>query len=50
VEDEVTAGRLYQYRPVSLADYGYYQVYPLAPEPGSAIKIFRDWIMREAQP
>ena len=50
VEDEVAAGRLYQYRPVSLADYGYYLVYPLAPEPGSAIETFRDWIMREAQP
>ena len=49
VEDEVAAGRLYQYRPVSLADYGYYLVYPRAPEPGSAIKTFRDWIMREAQ-
>jgi len=49
VEDEVAAGRLYQYRPVSLADYGYYLIYPLASEPGSAIKIFRDWIMREAE-
>jgi DNA-binding transcriptional LysR family regulator len=50
VDDEVASGRLYQYRPVSLADYGYYLVYPLAPGPGSAIEIFRDWIMREAQP
>jgi len=50
VEDEVVAGRLYQYRPVSLTDYGYYLVYPLAPEPGSAIQTFRDWILREAQP
>jgi DNA-binding transcriptional LysR family regulator len=49
VEDEVAAGRLYQYRPVRLLDYGYYLVYPPAPEPGSAIKTFRDWIMREAQ-
>ena len=50
VEDEVAAGRLYQYRPVSLADYGYYLVYPLAPEPGSAIETFRDGMRREAQP
>ena len=49
VEDEVAAGRLYQYRPVRLVDYGYYLVYPLAPEAGSAIETFRDWIMRAAQ-
>ena len=48
VDDEVAAGRLYQYRPVSLGDYGYYLVYPRASEPASAIRIFRDWIMREA--
>ncbi len=28
VDDEVAAGRLYQYRPVSLDAYGYYLVYP----------------------
>jgi DNA-binding transcriptional LysR family regulator len=50
VDDEVAAGRLYQYRPVSLGDYGYYLVYPCGSEPASAIRTFRDWIMREAQP
>jgi len=49
VDDEIAAGRLYQYRPVSLSDYGYYLVYPSAATPESAVKIFRDWIMREAQ-
>jgi DNA-binding transcriptional LysR family regulator len=48
VDDEVAAGRLYQYRPVSLADYGYYLVYPRALDRGPAIKTFRDWIVREA--
>lgn len=47
VDDEVAGGRLYQYRRVSLDDYGYYLVYPRALEPGSAIKTFRDWIMQE---
>ena len=45
----VATGRLFQYREVSLDDYGYYLVYPRAVEPDSAIRIFRDWIMREAQ-
>ena len=49
VDDEVAAGRLYQYRPVSLSDYGYYLVYPSATSPDSAVKTFRDWILREAQ-
>jgi DNA-binding transcriptional LysR family regulator len=49
VDDEIAVGRLYQYRPVSLSDYGYYLVYPSAASPDSAVKIFRDWIMREAQ-
>jgi DNA-binding transcriptional LysR family regulator len=49
VDDEIAAGRLYQYRPVSLSDYGYYLVYSSAASPDSAVKIFRDWIMREAQ-
>jgi DNA-binding transcriptional LysR family regulator len=49
VDDEIAAGRLYQYRPVSLSDYGYYLVYPSVASPDSAVKIFRDWIMREAQ-
>ena len=48
VDDEVAAGRLYQYRPVSLDAYGYYLVYPRGIDPGSAIKTFRDWIMQEA--
>jgi DNA-binding transcriptional LysR family regulator len=49
VDDEVAAGRLYQYRPVSLGDYGYYLVYPHEAGAGSAVKIFRDWIMQEAK-
>ena len=49
IDDEVAAGRLYQYRPVQLDDYGYYLVYPRDVDPGSAIGIFRDWIMREAR-
>ena len=48
VDDEVAAGRLYQYRPVSLDAYGYHLVYPRGPGPESAIKTFRDWIMQEA--
>lgn len=49
VDDEVAAGRLYQYRPVSLDDYGYYLVYPQVARQSSAIMTFRDWILREAQ-
>ncbi len=49
VEDEVAAGRLYQYRPVSLDDYGYYLVYPQVAQQSSAIMTFRDWILQEAQ-
>jgi len=49
VEDEVAAGRLYQYQPVRLENYGYYLVYPREPGADSAIGVFRDWIMREAQ-
>jgi len=48
VDDEVAAGRLYQYRPVSLDAYGYHLVYPREPGPASASKTFRDWIMQEA--
>ncbi len=48
VEDEVEAGRLYQYRPVRLEAYGYYLVYPRGVGSTSAIKNFRDWIMQEA--
>lgn len=50
VEDEVEAGRLYQYRPVRLDAYGYYLVYRKGVDSTSAIKIFRDWIMQEATP
>jgi len=49
VDDEVAAGRLYQYRPVSLDDYGYYLVYPQVAQQSSAIMTFRDWILQEAQ-
>ena len=48
VEDEVTAGRLYQYRQVSLDDYGYFLLYPRSAQQGSATLIFRDWILQEA--
>ena len=48
VNDEVVAGRLYQYQPVSLDAYGYYLVYPRDLDTASAIKSFRDWIMQEA--
>ena len=47
VDDEVAAGRLYQYQPVSLDAYGYYLVYPRGLAPASASKTFRDWIMQE---
>ena len=48
VEDEVVAGRLYQYRDVELSDYGYYLVYPRNDDPDSPVSVFRDWIMQEA--
>jgi DNA-binding transcriptional LysR family regulator len=48
VDDEVAAGRLFQYADVSLGDYGYYLVYPDAAESDSAVRIFRDWIMQQA--
>lgn len=50
VDDEVRAGRLYQYEPVKLDAYGYYLAYPRGAETGSAIITFRDWIMQEADP
>ena len=49
VDDEVAAGRLYQYRDVTLDDYGYYLVWPSALDGDSAIGQFRDWIMQEAR-
>jgi DNA-binding transcriptional LysR family regulator len=49
VDDEVAVGRLYQYSAVALQDYGYYLLFPRATEADSAISIFRDWIMQEAQ-
>ena len=49
VDDEIAAGRLYQFRAVSLDAYGYYLVYPRATRAGSAIEIFLNWIMREAE-
>ncbi len=48
VDDEVAAGRLYQYEPIRLNEYGYYLVYPRALDADSAIMIFRDWIMQQA--
>lgn len=49
VADEVAAGRLYQYRPVSLSEYGYYLVYPRLAGVDSASRIFRDWIIQQAE-
>jgi len=49
VADEVAAGRLYQYQPVSLNAYGYYLVFPQNLKFGSASKIFHDWIVWEAR-
>ncbi len=49
VADEVAAGRLFQYRPVSLSEYGYYLVYPRQAGADTAIATFRDWIMQEAE-
>lgn len=49
VDDEVAAGRLYQYQPVTLDTYGYYLVYPRGLDSTSAIITFRDWIMQEAE-
>ena len=49
VDDEVDAGRLYQYRRVSLGTYGYYLVYPRQVAADSAIGTFRDWIMHTAE-
>jgi len=50
VDDEVAAGRLYQYSSVSLDNYGYYLLFARGLEPASAIKTFHDWIMQEADP
>ena len=49
IEDEVGAGRLYQYRSVSMDEYGFYLLYPRDADPDSAIGVFRDWIIREAR-
>ena len=49
VEDEVAAGRLYQYREVELSEYGYYLIYPENVDKDSPVSVFRDWIMREAR-
>jgi DNA-binding transcriptional LysR family regulator len=49
VEDEVVAGRLYQFREVELVEYGYYLVYPQNAGSDSPVSVFRDWIMQEAQ-
>ena len=49
VDDEIAAGRLYQYRQVELREYGYYLVYPKNVDSDSPVSVFRDWIMQEAQ-
>ena len=50
VADEVSAGKLYQYRPLQLEAYGYYLVYPEERLADAPIRQFRDWIMAEANP
>ncbi len=49
VDDEVEAGRLYQYRRVRLDSYGYFLVYPRRTAADAASVTFRDWIMRVAE-
>lgn len=49
VEDEVAAGKLYQYHQVELNEYGYYLVYSQNVGGDSPISVFRDWIMQEAK-
>ena len=48
VRDEVDKGRLYLYPPVRLNAYGYYLVYPGGAGSDSPVRVFRDWIMAEA--
>lgn len=47
VAAEVSSQQLFQYRDVTLDDYGYYLVYPKAAINQRAIKAFRDWVMSE---
>ncbi len=48
VDDEIRAGRLYQYHGIELDEYGYYLIYPKYKESNSPVSVFRDWIMQEA--
>lgn len=48
IDDEVEAGKIYRYESVKLHEYGYYLVYPKDIGPDSPIRVFRDWIMSEA--
>ncbi len=50
VADEVRAGKLYQYRPLALDDYGYYLVYAEDSLRDTPIRQFREWIKAEASP
>ncbi len=49
IDSEIEAGSLYRYRHIELADYGYYLIYPEDVAPDSPIRIFREWIMTEAE-
>ena len=48
IDDEVNAGKVYRYESVQLHEYGYYLIYPEDIAAGSPLRVFRDWIMREA--
>ena len=48
IDDEVAAGKVYRYPAIQLHEYGYYLIYPEDIANGSPLRIFRDWIMREA--
>ncbi len=48
VRDEVEKGRIYLYEPLQLEAYGYYLLYPKNLEQDSPIRVFRDWIIAEA--
>lgn len=47
IEDEVSRGRLYQYEPIQLHDYGFYLLYTEDCRAGSNEIKFRDWLMDE---
>ena len=48
IDDEISSGRLYRYRPIELPAYGYYLVYPADTAADSSVRVFHDWIIAEA--